>query len=158
MAYRTAPDISVYEENGKYTSLSYNWIFKVGGDSTDVPYKVLWIWNNKGGNTTIPDLQEPELVMYRPGYDDDVIDKGWVKAKTGDPADTGYTPLYENSGLKIGYKPTSNSIPRISGKYNTGDVEDDTTAPNRQKVTIFVDPDGADTKTYWFEVRIKGYY
>lgn len=130
--------------------------------ATETTPMVINVWNNRGGITTVSDLQEMSITTKNvTGGDDEeqlVVDK-WVQCLVNDSTD-GYIAIGGTDVCPIAHKNASGTD--LSNQVLKGTANDGTTSnssANYAKVSLkVVPPINATAGSHSFKVRIQGYY
>ena len=147
------PVISWYEDNN--VDIISKWDIGIIDAGTTSPEKTMLIWNNRGGESAISDMQDAKITTTDGAGDTmDVITGRWVSCRVDSIAGDGFTAIGGVDGKIINALDQSSGT--IKGTENSAHIDDTT---NFAKVTLRAAPPlNAPAGKRSFRTRVSYYY
>lgn len=147
------PVISWYEDNN--VDIISKWDIGIIDAGTTSPEKTILIWNNRGGESAISDMQDAKITTTDGAGDTmDVITGKWVSCRVDSITGDGFTEIGGVDGKIINAKDQTSGT--IKGTENSAHIDD---TANYTKVTLKATPPlNAPAGKRSFRTRVSYYY
>jgi len=143
--------------NADNTDFVTSWnigVVKAGETSDEF---ALQIWNNRGGEADVSDMQETQLTIKDENGGDtgSVVTEKWIEARVDTATSPAFIAIGGQTSVNVNAK--NNAVGIIKGTANSGDMATDTN--NYAKITLRAKPPlNATAGVRNFKVRVFYYY